>query len=216
MADILLADDHPAILLGIKTYLLQNGHRVVACCNSGIEAYNQIVVKRPQIAILDISMPGMTGIEIAHKVIAARVPCKIILLTLDKELATYNYAKKIGVSGFLLKDFALDELDHCIQAIIKGETYFSDKLNDSLHVGSEAAAGNNLPSLTFSERKILELISYQKSTKEIAAMLFISEKTVETHRAHIIKKLDIPPVKNALLKWAIENKKELGLSSIKK
>lgn len=209
MADILLADDHPAILLGIKTYLVQNGHHVMACCTNGIEAYNNIMTKRPHIAILDISMPGMTGIEIASKVIQARLPSKIVLLTLDKELATYNYAKKIGVSGFLLKDFALDELDQCIQAIVRGETYFSEQLTASLHVGSQATAHNTLSLLTFSERKILELISQQKSSKEIAAMLFISEKTVETHRAHIIKKLDIPPIKNALLKWAIENKREL-------
>jgi len=209
MADIILADDHPAILLGIKTYLLQNGHRVMACCSNGIEAYNSIQTKRPHIAILDINMPGMTGIEVADRIIQSRLSSKIILLTLDRELATYNYAKNIGVSGFLLKDFALDELDQCIAAILKGETYFSQQLNASLHMGSQSAGGNSLSLLTFSERKILELISLQKSTREIAAMLFISEKTVETHRAHIIKKLDIPPVKNALLKWAIENKNEL-------
>ncbi|QEC73411.1 response regulator [Arachidicoccus ginsenosidivorans] len=100
MADILLADDHPAILLGIKTYLVQNGHHVMACCTNGIEAYNNIMTKRPHIAILDISMPGMTGIEIASKVIQSRLPSKIVLLTLDKELATYNYAKKLGSAAF--------------------------------------------------------------------------------------------------------------------
>jgi len=210
MSDVLLADDHPAILLGIKTYLEQKGHSVIATCANGIEACNSIQAKRPSIAILDIGMPGMTGIEVSAKIIQARLPTKIILLTLDKELATFNYAKKIGVSGFLLKDFALDELEECIKAVNRGENYFSQQLNTSLHVGSKSVHSGNMDQLTFSEKKILQLISEQKSSKEIATMLFISEKTVETHRAHIIKKLDIPPVKNALLKWAIENKNELG------
>lgn len=209
MSDVLLADDHPAILLGIKTYVEQKGHQVIASCANGIEAYNNILAKRPSIAILDISMPGMTGIEVAKKVIQARMPTKIILLTLDKELATFNYARQIGVSGFLLKEFALDELEECIRAVNKGESYFSKQLNTSLHVGSKTVSSGHTDQLTFSEKKILQLISEQKSSREIAAMLFISEKTVETHRAHIIKKLDIPPVKNALLKWAIENKNDL-------
>ncbi|SEA19493.1 DNA-binding response regulator, NarL/FixJ family, contains REC and HTH domains [Arachidicoccus rhizosphaerae] len=210
MSDVLLADDHPAILLGIKTYLEQKGHRVIAACTNGIEAFNNILAKRPSIAILDISMPGMTGIEVASKVIQSRMATKVILLTLDKELATFNFAKKIGVSGFLLKDFALDELEECIKSVHKGEPYFSNQLNTSLHVGSKSVHSGIIEQLTFSEKKILQLISEQKSSREIASMLFISEKTVETHRAHIIKKLDIPPVKNALLKWAIENKNQLS------
>ena len=209
MSDILLADDHPAILLGIKTFLEQNGHSITATCSNGIEAYNTIIAKRPGIAILDIGMPGMTGIEIMLKIMQSKIKCKVILLTLDKELATFNYAKQIGVSGFLLKDFALDEMEKCIQVVAQGDTYFSDKLNNSLHMGGDAGSSNNISVLTFSEKKILQLISEQKSSKEIATMLFISEKTVETHRAHIIKKLNIPSIKNALLKWAIENKNAL-------
>jgi DNA-binding NarL/FixJ family response regulator len=88
-----------------------------------------------------------------------------------------------------------------------GNIYFSEQLNDSLHHNAGSIEPAGLESLTFSEKKILQLISEQKSSKEIASILFISEKTVETHRSHIMKKLDIPSGKNALLKWAIENGK---------
>ena len=212
MADILIADDHPAVLLGIKTFLVQKGHAIVSTCTNGIEAYNAILTKRPSIALLDISMPGMTGIEILQKLslVSAKISTRLILLTLDKEFATFNHAKKLGAKGFLLKDFALDEIEECISAVLEGNSYFSDELESSLHVGDSPKSDHHLDSLTFSERKILQLIAGQHSTKEIAAMLFISEKTVETHRTHIIRKLHIPPMKNALLKWAIENKHSLG------
>ena len=212
MAEILIADDHPAVLLGIKTFLIQKGHSIVSTCSNGIEAYNAILTKRPMIALLDISMPGMTGIEILQKISqnTHKVSCKLILLTLDKEFATFNHAKKLGAKGFLLKDFALDEIEACISTVLEGKTYFSDQLQSSLHVGGSSEDETILNRLTFSERKILQLISQQKSSREIAAMLFISEKTVETHRTHIIRKLNIPAMKNALLKWAIENKNSLG------
>ncbi|MGF7233210.1 response regulator [Arachidicoccus sp.] len=207
MANILIADDHPVVLLGIKTYLEQKGYNVAATCDNGIEAYNQILAKQPSIALLDISMPGMTGLEILKKLSETKSRTKVVLITLQNELSVFNYAKQLGVRGFLLKEFAMNEMEKCLEEVQNGNIYFSEQLNDSLHHNAGSIEPAGLESLTFSEKKILQLISEQKSSKEIASILFISEKTVETHRSHIMKKLDIPSGKNALLKWAIENGK---------
>ncbi|ANI88287.1 hypothetical protein A9P82_02590 [Arachidicoccus ginsenosidimutans] len=207
MIDILIADDHPIVLFGTKTHLEQMGLNIVAACSNGIEAYNLIMIKRPSIALLDVCMPGMTGMEIAEKLSKTKTFTKIILLTLQNELSVLNYAKRLGVKGFLLKEFALDEIEKCIEEVQSGREYFSQQLKTGLHLSENASTNMNLDVLTFSEKKILQLIAEHKSSKEIASLLFISEKTVETHRANIIKKLNIPSGKNALLKWAIENKK---------
>lgn len=206
MADILIADDHPVVLLGMKTFLEQKGHTVVAACANGIEAYNQILAKRPSIALLDISMPGMSGIDILQKFSGVRVSTGFVLLTLQNDLSVFNHARQLGAKGFLLKEFAMQEIEKCLQEVQSGRTYFSRQLDDSLHFHNDTASCTQIDSLTFAEKKILQLIADQKSSREIAVMLFISEKTVETHRGHIIKKLNIPSGKNTLLKWAIENR----------
>lgn len=209
MADILIADDHPVVLLGMKTFLEQKGHSIVAACANGIEAYNQIVARRPSIALLDICMPGMSGMDILQKFSDVRVSTGFVLLTLQNDLSVFNHAKRLGAKGFLLKEFAMQEIENCLHEVQNGRTYFSPQLDNNLSFHNDCAAGADTGGLTFAEKKILQLIADQKSSREIAAMLFISEKTVETHRGHIIKKLNIPTGKNTLLKWAIENRTQL-------
>lgn len=218
MANILIADDHPLILLGTQSFLMEKGYRVVAACDNGIETYNQIVAKNPDIALLDINMPGLSGLEVIEKVRSthSKNNTKFVLLTLQNEWAIFNYAKSLGVMGFLLKEFVTQELDNCLQCVLEGKPYFSNTLMGALHTGDNQLASGNVHRdikssfpinlLSFAEKKILTLIAEQKSSKEIAQLLFITEKTVETHRSHIIKKLGIPSGKNALLKWAIENR----------
>lgn len=207
MSEILIADDHPVVLLGTKTFLEQRGYVIISACGNGLEAYNQIMAKQPDIAILDMSMPGLNGIEILEKLQQTRQPVKSILLTMHNDLSLFNRAKTLGVKGYLLKEFAMDEMEKCIQEVKQGGTYFSKHLAHSLTVHYQEHSNPDLQSLTFAEKKILELVTQQKSSKDIAALLFISEKTVETHRSHIIKKLNIPPGKNALLIWAMKMKK---------
>lgn len=204
MSRILIADDHPVVLFGTRTYLQQRGYNVITTCSNGLEAYNQIIAKQPDIALLDMSMPGLSGLEIVEKVQQAKVPVKTILLTMHNELSLFNRAKEIGVKGYLLKDFAMEEMEKCLEEVKRGNTYFSRHLEQSLTINNNGDGNPELSQLTFAEKKILELVAQQKSTREIAAMLFISEKTVETHRSHIIKKLNIPPGKNALLIWAMK------------
>jgi DNA-binding NarL/FixJ family response regulator len=206
MCNIVIADDHPVVLFGTKTFLEQRDYNVVSACANGLEAYNQIITKHPDITILDMSMPGLNGIEILEKLQHIKHPVKSILLTMHNDVSLFNKAKELGVKGYLLKDFAMDELEKCLSEVKKGNTYFSKHLSHLLTIKHTKDANPLLAQLTFAEKKILELVVQQKSTKDIAALLFISEKTVETHRGHIIKKLNIPPGKNALLIWAMKMK----------
>lgn len=205
MYNVLIADDHPVVLFGTRTFLTQLGYNVISTCANGLEAYNQILSRQPDIALLDMNMPGLNGLELLEKIQQQRppLPVKTILLTMHNELSFFNRARELNVKGYLLKDFAMNEMEKCLEAVKEGNTYFSEHLVQKLEIRNNSGLPPDLQQLTFAERKILELVSQQKSTKEIAAMLFISEKTVETHRSHIIKKLNIPPGKNALLKWAM-------------
>lgn len=204
MSSIIIADDHPIVLHGTQSFLQKNGHNVIAACSNGIEAYNSIVSLQPAIAILDINMPGMTGLEITEKLCHLRHRTKIILLTIHNESTVFNRAVSLSVKGYLLKEFAMDEIEKCITAVAAGDTYFSGYLNEMLTV-NKPTEENTFDDLSFAERKILQLVATQKSSREIAKALFISEKTVESHRRHIIRKLNIPTGKNALLMWAMKN-----------
>jgi DNA-binding NarL/FixJ family response regulator len=208
MYKVLIADDHPVVLFGTQTFLTQLGYNVISTCSNGLEAYNQIVTKRPDIALLDMNMPGLNGLEILEKIMHQHpVPqVKTVLLTMHNELSIFNRARELNVKGYLLKDFAMDEMEKCLDTVKKGQTYFSEHMVQRLTVNHNSNIHPDLQQLTFAEKKILDLVSQQKSTREIANMLFISEKTVETHRSHIIKKLNIPPGKNALLIWAMKMK----------
>ena len=205
MAKILISDDHPFTLMGTKAYVQALGHEICELCGNGISAYNMILKHRPDIALLDMSMPGMNGLEILEKLQTAPLKTKVILLTMHKEMSVFNRAKALGVRGYVLKEFATDVLEDCINAVLRGETWFSEQLSENLYIDVSGTNESMLTKLTFAERKVLELIGRQNTTKEIANLLFIAEKTVENHRHSIMKKLDLPAEKNALLIWAVQN-----------
>jgi DNA-binding NarL/FixJ family response regulator len=197
--NILLADDHPFTLAGIKHLLEGHGHRIVDACTNGIVALNSIQTKTPDLAILDINMPGMDGLDIAQKAKEKRLPVKIVLLTMHREMSLYLRAKQYGVSGYLLKDYAEEELLKCLEALEKGGGYVSPRLDDDLKPDIQQ---EGLDGLTLAERKVVQLIAQHKTSRQIGEILFISEKTVEGHRSKIIEKLGLPKEKNALLRWA--------------
>lgn len=200
---ILLADDHPLILHGTKTYLESIGYRITDVCTNGATAYNLIKQNGYDLAILDISMAEMSGIEVARKVQESRLSCKIILLTMHNERVIYEKAQGYGIYGYLLKVFSSEELDTCIQTVLKGERYLSPYLEKELVVLKNE--NKLLNDLNLTEQKIIELIAQQKTSKQIGDLLFLSEKTVEWHRSNIIVKLGLPKEKNVLMKWAIQH-----------
>lgn len=205
--NILIADDHPLTLQGTKSFVESYGYHVTDTCSNGSSALNQIHLHQPDVAILDINMPGLDGIDVAKKVQEARLRTKVILLTMHNETTLYNKAKEYGVYGYILKEYALSELKKCLEEVQKGHHYISASLNKDLVPGS-GKGDDEMAKLTFSERKIVELISQQKTTRQIAELLFLSEKTIEGHRSNIIEKLGLPKEKNTLLKWAMRNRPE--------
>ncbi len=203
---ILIADDHPFTLMGTKGFVESLGYKVEDICSNGITAYNLINTHQPNIAILDINMPGMDGLEVLEKVYRQKLKTKVILLTMHKEMTVFKKANQFEVAGYILKENAQEELQLCLDAVKKGNQYISKNLENDLLIDN-AEENDALNKLTFTEKKILELIAQQKTSKQIAEMLFISEKTVEGHRSNIITKLELPKEKNVLLVWASKHLK---------
>jgi DNA-binding NarL/FixJ family response regulator len=204
---ILIADDHPFTLQGTKSFVESYGYKVLDTCSNGISALNLIKLHSPEIAILDINMPGLDGLDVAKKVQESKLKTKIILLTMHKEMTIYKKATEYGIYGYILKEHAQTELEKCLLKVKKGNRYVSEYLEDDLVVDNKND-NDELAKLTLSERKIIELIAQQKTSKQIAELLFLSEKTVEGHRSNIIEKLKLPKEKNTLLIWAIQHVKQ--------
>jgi DNA-binding NarL/FixJ family response regulator len=200
--NILLADDHPMILQGTKSFLESLGNTVSDLCSSGSVALRLIEFRKPDVAILDINMPEMSGLEVAKIVQSRKLPCKIVLLTMHNETSIYKKAMEYGVYGYLLKDFAVTEIEECLKMVAKNERYTSPHLRAKL---ATSETDDSLEKLSITERKIVELISQQKNNKQIGELLFISERTIEWHRRNIIEKLDLPKGKNTLLTWTLQN-----------
>ncbi len=204
---IIIADDHPLLLKGLSDFLVEKGYNLVGSGKDGREAYNLIIQKKPDIAILDIQMPFMSGIEIAQKCKDQKIDTKIVLITLHKEKELYQKAKELNIFGYILKEFALEEIETCIQTVKTGKPFFSGKLKEL--IGVIFTEDTDLSKLTPSEKKILKLIAKDMTNKEIGSQLFISPRTVEKHRSNIITKLDLEPKTNSLLIWAIEHQDKL-------
>ena len=204
---IITADDHPLLLKGLNDFLLEKDYNIIGSGNNGREAYNLIAKMNPDIAILDIQMPFMSGLEIAKKCKTNGISTKIILITFHKEKELYQQAKDLNIFGYVLKEFALEEIEMCIKAVSKGKPFFSSEIKDLL--GTDSLEENSLKNLTPSEKKILKLIANDKTNKEIASLLFISYRTVEKHRSNIITKLELEHKTNSLLIWAKEHHDKL-------
>lgn len=204
---IITADDHPLLLKGLNDFLLEKKYNLVGSGNNGREAFNLIATKKPDIAILDIQMPFMSGLEIAKKCKIQNIKTKIVLITLHKEKELYQKAQELNIFGYILKEFALEEIENCINTVTDGKPYFSPKIMELL--GIVFVEDNNLSLLTPSEKKILKLIAKDKTNKDIASLLFISYRTVEKHRSNIITKLNLEQKTNSLLLWAKENQEKL-------
>lgn len=204
---IIIADDHPLLLKGLSDFLVEKGYNLLGSGKDGREAYNLIIQKKPDIAILDIQMPFMSGLEIAQKCKTINSETKIVLITLHKEKDLYQKAQELNIFGYILKEFALEEIENCIKNITQNIPFFSKKVKEL--IGVVLMEDSELNTLTPSEKKILKLIAQDKTNKEIASQLFISYRTVEKHRSNIITKLDIEPKTNSLLIWAKENHDKL-------
>lgn len=203
--NILIADDHPFSLQGSKTFVESLGYQVIDICSNGITALNLIKSHQPNISILDINMPGMDGLDVLERVHKEKLRTKVVLLTMHREMSIYKRANELGVYGYILKNYAATELGICLKEVEKGRQYISPLITNELIMDTAANDNDSLAKLTFTEKKILELIGKQHTSKQIANLLFISEKTVEGHRRSIIEKLELPKEKNVLLHYAAKH-----------
>ncbi len=201
-ASIIIADDHPLILKGLSDFLKEKEYNLVGSATNGKEAFEMIASQKPDIAILDIQMPFLTGLQIAEKSKELGYATKIILITFEKDETIYTEAKTLGIYGYVLKEFALVEIENCIAAVLNGKSYFSPELIEFLEIN---APPEEWELLTPSEKEILKLIANNKTGVEIGEILSVSTRTVEKHKSNIIKKLELSQKQNSLLIWVKEN-----------
>ena len=201
---IFIADDHPLLIKGLKDLIIEKGFNVIGTATDGRSALNFIIKEKPSIAILDVEMPFLTGIEIAKECKKNNSSTKIILITLHKEVELYLQAKKMNIYGYILKEFALAEIEICINSVSNNTPYFSQQIKD--FIGFTEESNSVLKNLTPTERRILKLIANHKTNKEIGHLLFISPRTVEKHRSKAIIKLNLEQKTGSLLSWVQKNR----------
>jgi DNA-binding NarL/FixJ family response regulator len=208
---ILVADDHPIFCEGlVRAIEREKTFAIIGQAGDGVEALNLIRELHPDIAILDISMPVMDGLEVARRVHQEALPTELIILTMYKDSRYFDAALDLGVRGYVVKDSVSAELVTCLRAVADGHYYISPAISDLLirwerRVASLPAAAPPLDRLTPAERTILGYVAENKTSREIAQELSVSVRTVENHRTHICHKLGIKG-HNALLQFAIEYK----------
>ncbi len=200
---IITADDHPLLLKGLNDYLQEQDFCIAHSVGNGKDAFDFIKLQEPDIAILDIQMPELTGLEVAAKCKELQLSTRIVIITLHKEPELLRKAEQLNIFGYILKEFAIEEIVTCIESVAKGKPYISPNISGML--AKNKKQDGILDGLTPSEVKILGLIARDKTNKEIAELLFISYRTVEKHRSNIIQKLDLEPKTNSLLLWAKEH-----------
>ena len=204
--NIIIADDHPITAKGMETILKGLGYNVIGLYTNGLQAFNNICLQKPEYALLDMQMPGMSGLDIVEKIRAKNLKTKIIIYTMFTDISIFKQAMELHVNGYLLKEFAVDDLKECLLAIEQGKNWYNPKLKEKLNNSKATFSSELYCTLTTKERSILNCIANNMSSKEIALEQFISEKTVESHRRNIKTKLNLTKKNNALLVWAIENK----------
>jgi len=206
---ILIADDHPIFLFGLKSIIESvENIQVDYVVSDGVHALEMINVNKPDVAILDIDMPGLNGIEVTRKVKELALESKVIILTMHKDEAIFNLALDSGASGYVLKDNAAADIVNSIQTVVAGDYFISPHIIGFYNNRKEGRYNNIINSingLTNSEKKVLKLIAENKSSNDIAEQLLVSSKTVQNHRFNICKKMELEGV-NSLLSFSLQNK----------
>jgi len=211
---VLIVDDHPLFRQGLRQVIMEDARfDLMAEAGDSNTALKIILEKKPDVATIDINLPGLSGLEIARTVQAKRLPTRIIILTMHNDEDTFNRAMDLGVMGFVLKENAVEDILKGIAAVAQGEHYLSPSISGYLvrrrsRADLLAAKKPGIEDLTKAERRILKLIAEKKTSPQIAAELFISPRTVDAHRANICDKLELHG-SHSLLHFALENRGSL-------
>jgi DNA-binding NarL/FixJ family response regulator len=211
---IVIADDHPVFRQGLRQIIeMEQGLEVVGEARDGAAALSMIQELKPDIAVLDINMPNLKGFDVAREIRQQGLKVGIIFLTMYDDERMFNQALNVGALGYLLKDSAISDIAGSVRAVAAGQHFISpaisryliNRSNRSMVLSEKTPRLNDL---TPTELRVLKLIAENKTSKEIAAQLFISHRTVENHRTNICQKLGIHG-SNSLIKFALEHKFDL-------
>ena len=211
---IIIADDHPIFRSGLKQIIEEDeGIEIIGFAENGEKALDKIDELNPEIALLDIDMPRMTGLQVLKELKKSKSSTKVIFLTVFSSEDIFDEAMELGVSGFVLKDCAVNDIVECIYKVADDNYYISPSISNLLvsrrdKIKKLEKERPNLMELTRTELIILKSISEGKTSKEIADEMFISYKTVENHRSNISSKLGLKG-SFSLIKFALENRQLL-------
>ena len=207
--DVLVADDHDIVRRGLRDLLeKQPGWKVVAEATNGKEAVEKAKQLKPDVSILDISMPSLDGLEAARQIVASGSPTKVLILTMHHSDPLIKQMLKAGVRGYVLKSDAASELVQAVEALQRNKTFFTSKVPQVFLDGQQKEAKTNgedrVLRLTPRQREIVQLLAEGKNSREIATELGTTFKTIETHRANIMRRLECHSVTD-LVRYAIRN-----------
>jgi DNA-binding NarL/FixJ family response regulator len=211
---VVIVDDHPLFRGGLRQVIESDPEfQLIGEAGDGPGGLQLIREQKPDVAILDVNLPGLSGLEIAQKLQHRRIPTRLIILTMYKEEETFNRAMDLGVSGFVLKENAVQDIVTGLKTVAAGEPYLSPSISGYLlrrrsRSESLVVRKPGLDDLTRAERRILLMIAQKKTSREIAVELSISPRTVEAHRANICTKLELHG-SHSLLQFALENRSSL-------
>jgi len=202
---VLLADDHKLMRSGLRLLLQQQpSFQVVGEADDGLQAVAQVQSLKPDVVVMDIGMPNLNGIEAARKIKGLQPDLAIVMLSMHSDEGYVLRALRAGARGYLLKDSAEGELVRAVQAVFEGKSYFSPAvgkvlLEDYMRKLQRTGVEDSYDLLSSREREILQLVAEGRSTKDVANLLNLSPYTVDTHRANIMKKLNLRGVPELIL-----------------
>jgi DNA-binding NarL/FixJ family response regulator len=204
---LIIADDHKLFRLGLRQLLdKQPTVKVIGEAATGLEAAKMASELKPDVVLMDISMPELNGIEATRRIVDEDSDVRVIILSMHADRRYMQEALRAGAKGYLLKDSAPEEVMRGIQKVMRGQFYLSAAINQQLISAfiqfAEPASDSPFALLSSREREVLQLLAEGRSTREIADKLNVSGKTVETHRMHLMEKLNMHTVAE-LTKYAV-------------
>jgi DNA-binding NarL/FixJ family response regulator len=188
---ILLADDHLIVRQGLRALLERSGMEVVAEAGDGNDAVRLAEKHRPDVAVLDVVMPNLNGLEAGRQILQRTPATKVVLLTMQTEDHQVASALRAGIKAYLLKTQAAEDLVEAIKEVMRGNVFLSSAVSRVVVDGYLSGVQAPVDPLAPRERQVLQLVAEGHTSKEIAAMLNVSVKTAESYRANIMEKLDI-------------------------
>ena len=211
-----VVDDHPVFRQGLRDVIAADPRsEVVAEAVDGVSGLDAVGRAKAEVVILDINLPGLNGLEVAQRLQASRSSVKVVILTMHKEEALFNKVMNLDVKGYLLKEDAAADIVNCLKTVAAGDYYLTASMSRALlrrrqRADALAASENGpgLESLTTGERRVLNRIGTNQTSKQIAREFGVSHRTIEAHRANICSKLDLHG-SHRLLQFAIEHRSEL-------